>query len=99
MTESVHEIKEKNGILYPNKLKGWYFPNHFNKFDFELFLDRKITDEEFYLMKLWLGRGTTLHRMVRKLTKVCLKLWEDVDSMNVKMSTDSDEAEITYESH
>ena len=46
-----YRVREENGCLYPNDVKGWCFPNWFNKEHFEGFIDRKLTDDEFEVLK------------------------------------------------
>ncbi len=45
------KIIEDDGCIYPNALKGWFFPNWFNQEHFEDFLDQRITRKDFEAYK------------------------------------------------
>lgn len=57
-----HTIEEKNdGCIYPNEgLKDWFFPNWFNKEHFEIFIGRRLSDNQFQRLKEYLLEYTDI---------------------------------------
>lgn len=51
MDGEIITIREEDGIIYPNEIKGWFFPNWFEKEHFEIFMGKDLTDEEFEYIK------------------------------------------------
>lgn len=52
---------EGRDSIYPNELKGWFFPNWFNKEHFEMFLCTTLSDKEFELWKKFLMEETNIY--------------------------------------
>jgi hypothetical protein len=51
----------EHGNINPNELKGWCFPNWYEKEHFETFMDRKLTDEQFETLKDYVSEDLMDH--------------------------------------
>ena len=70
----VHEL----GSINPNKLKGWFFPNWYEKEHFEEFLDKEMTDEEFEKFKTYLVDETRIHDEISTtMGEYVREFWEE----------------------
>ena len=53
---------DRYGNIRPNEIKGWYFPNWFEKEHFEGFMGKKkLTDKQFEALKIYLSNETNMH--------------------------------------
>jgi len=61
----------------PNKKKGWFFPNWFNKDHFEVFLGEKISDKEFEAWKEYLMDETNIFDAISNEVQGFVMLFKD----------------------
>ena len=53
------------GNILPNEIKGWYFPNWFEKEHFEQFMGKKkLTDKQFEAIKSFLTGETDIDDVI-----------------------------------
>lgn len=63
LTINVHDL----GSINPNELKGWFFPNWYDKDHFEDFLGKKISKKDFEEFKEFLVDKTGIHDEVSNM--------------------------------
>lgn len=69
-----HVLVETIGGINPNSIKGWYFPNWFNKEHFELMLSKKLNNAQFERIKEYLDRETDIADEVSRIVSEYLHL-------------------------
>jgi hypothetical protein len=69
---------DENGCINPNELKGWFFPNWFEKEHFEEFLGRDImSSDEFELWKTFLEEETDIYDKISNVVSEYLNDFKD----------------------